>query len=60
MDRWALYPARRAPCAAAAGSAATPEEAYRGGADKAVHDLLPRPGLCKTARDGDFHERHAP
>lgn len=53
MDRWALYPARCAPCAA--GTLKLP--ALR--AEEEAADLPVPPQLCKTARNGDLHARHA-
>jgi hypothetical protein len=53
VDRWALHAARCGPCAAASvtKTAILPSE------DEATD--LPVPAcLCKTPRDGDFHERH--
>ncbi|HTT05810.1 MAG TPA: hypothetical protein VMF64_11015 [Steroidobacteraceae bacterium] len=52
MDRWALYPARCAPCAA--GNVQPP-----GLRAEAPADLPVPPQLCKTARNGDLHARHA-
>lgn len=54
MDRWALCPARCAPCA---DGAASP---MRASADSDAADLPLPPGLCKTPSDGNFHQRHAP
>lgn len=52
-DRWALQPQRCYPCAAAA--VAKPDQFISEG-DAAD---LPVPAcLCKTPRDGDFHEQH--
>ena len=53
-DRWALNLARCAPCAAVVvpRPAALPVDG--------AADLPVLPALCKTARDGDLHARHAP
>ncbi|HWG76388.1 MAG TPA: hypothetical protein VN660_06295 [Steroidobacteraceae bacterium] len=55
MDRWALFPARCAPCAMAA---AAKYPAAR--LNAALDDLPVAPALCKTGRNGDLHARHAP
>ncbi|HEX4050852.1 MAG TPA: hypothetical protein VHY19_08260 [Steroidobacteraceae bacterium] len=55
MDRWALYPVRCAPCAAASLS----RPAALGRASAAA-DLPVAPALCKTARDDQSHARATP
>jgi hypothetical protein len=53
MDRWALNPQRCGPCAAT--DIAAPDKFLADG----VSADLPLPAcLCKTPRDGDFHEQH--
>jgi hypothetical protein len=55
MDRWALFPARCAPCAMASASRLPAPRL-----DAAPSDLPLPPALCKTDRNGHFHTRHVP
>jgi hypothetical protein len=55
MDRWVLYPARCAPCAAVS----MPKPSARG-IDVAADDLPVPPALCKTGGNGSLQARHTP